>query len=464
MKKSLVLLLGFICFVQLQAQTITAKLQKAFSAFEKDPQMTHAIASLYVIDAKTGAVIYEKNANYGLAPASTQKTFTSTAALELLGQDYRYRTEIGLTEVSPGFHDIVVRGSGDPTFGSFRFAGSKPEKIMSDLITKLSTSDFKGGLRFVQIDNSIFETKNIPDGWIWGDIGNYYGAGAAGLNWRENQYDLSLKSAGIRGTKVEVISLNGRTDLKTAFNSEVTAAPKGTGDNAYIYLPTGNNMYTVRGTIPVLENDFSISGAIVEPASWFAKDLGDKVKAGQKPLLGSDLSTYQVSKVGDDFKPVYTYKSPALDSIVYWFLQKSINLYGECLLKTIAAEQQGIGRTDSGVAILKRFWQDKGIDPDELNIYDGSGLSPLNRVTTHAEVMALKYAKTRPWYPAFYQALPEYNGMKMKSGTISDVKGYCGYHTAKDGKEYIFSILVNNYSGTTSGVVSKMFKVLDSLK
>ncbi|HNR17169.1 MAG TPA: D-alanyl-D-alanine carboxypeptidase/D-alanyl-D-alanine-endopeptidase, partial [Chitinophagaceae bacterium] len=89
---------------------------------------------------------------------------------------------------------------------------------------------------------------------------------------------------------------------------------------------------------------------------------------------------------------------------------------------------------------------------------------PLNRVTTHAQVEILKYAKTKDWFPYFYKSLPEYNGMAMKSGTISDVKGFCGYHKAKDGKEYIFSFLVNNYSGKTSWVVSKMYKVLDELK
>jgi len=52
----------------------------------------------------------------------------------------------------------------------------------------------------------------------------------------------------------------------------------------------------------------------------------------------------------------------------------------------------------------------------------------------------------------------------MKSGSISDVKGFCGYHTSGDGAQYIFSFLVNNYSGTSSGVVKKMYQVLDSLK
>jgi D-alanyl-D-alanine carboxypeptidase/D-alanyl-D-alanine-endopeptidase (penicillin-binding protein 4) len=99
-----------------------------------------------------------------------------------------------------------------------------------------------------------------------------------------------------------------------------------------------------------------------------------------------------------------------------------------------------------------------------LNIYDGSGLSPLNRVTTHVQVEILKYARQRPWYSSFFNAIPEYNSMKMKSGSISDVKGFCGYHTSADGTQYIFSFLVNNYSGSSSALVNKMFKVLDLLK
>ena len=161
---------------------------------------------------------------------------------------------------------------------------------------------------------------------------------------------------------------------------------------------------------------------------------------------------------------LYTHYSPTLDSIIYWFLKKSINLYGEALVKTFAYEKYGLGSTDSGVAIVKNFWKQKGLDVNEINICDGSGLSPQNRVTTHAQVEVLNYAKKQSWFPYFYDALPEYNKMKMKSGTINGVKGFAGYHTSRKGKEYIFSFLVNNYNGSPSALVEKMFKVLNTLK
>jgi D-alanyl-D-alanine carboxypeptidase/D-alanyl-D-alanine-endopeptidase (penicillin-binding protein 4) len=218
----------------------------------------------------------------------------------------------------------------------------------------------------------------------------------------------------------------------------------------------------------VNEKAFTISIAVANPSNHFDSDIREN-EVNYNNNYELSASPKEIQKrinllTSDSFKPFYTHYSPSLDSISYWFLKKSINLYGEALLKTFAYEKDGFGSTDGGVKIVKNFWKQKGIDDDELNISDGSGLSPQNRVTTHAQVEILKYAKTKDWFPYFYDGLPDYNGMKMKSGTIRDVKGFCGYHKAKDGKEYIFSFLVNNYNGRTSGVVSKMYKVLDELK
>ena len=245
--------------------------------------------------------------------------------------------------------------------------------------------------------------------------------------------------------------------------SELRSAAKGTGDNAYIYIPVSSSHATVRGTIPVNESRFEISGAMINPARQFTASLYETLKT-QEDARHSWLPVYEPVSAAQTPAIFYTEQSPSLDSLIYWFNKKSINLYGESLVKAIAFEKQGFGSTDSGLTIVREFWEKLGLDDGELNMYDGSGLSPLNRVTTHAQVEILKYAKSRAWYPAFYDALPEFNGMKMKSGTISDVKGFCGYHKGKDGKEYIFSFLVNNYSGRSSALVNKMYKVLDVLK
>ncbi|MFI5129182.1 MAG: D-alanyl-D-alanine carboxypeptidase/D-alanyl-D-alanine-endopeptidase [Chitinophagales bacterium] len=459
MKKVLLFIFCWFLLTSTVAQNISQKIQKVYKEFEADSQLSHAISSLYVINAKTGAVVFDKNSQIGLAPASTQKIITAATAFELLGKDFRYKTEFG-TRTDPG-KDLWlwINPSGDPTFGSWRWESTQEKKVLNEIIDGLKQIDFKNCMGIFMKG---WDSEQIPDGWIWQDIGNYYGAGSAILNWRENQYDLFLKSGDKIGDPVAVV---GTAHLSKSIKilSRATSAAKGSGDNAYIYQSNDGGNLIVRGTIPVNEDNFKISGSITDPIREFVVLLSDSLKGRYKWNSHAQMLTVFESSFRSPSINI-THYSPPLDSIIYWFLQKSINLYGEALIKTFAYEKQGFGSTDSGATIVKKFWKQNGLDEDELNIYDGSGLSPLNRVTTHAQVEILKYAKSKSWFPLFNEALPIYNGMKMKSGTISDVKGFCGYHKASDGNEYIFSFLVNNYNGRSSAIVAKMYKVLDVLK
>jgi serine-type D-Ala-D-Ala carboxypeptidase/endopeptidase (penicillin-binding protein 4) len=461
--KKLFLVSGFLFLVAAAySQHISQRLQKAYQRFETDSQLKHAISSLYVIDAATGQVVFDKNSQVGLAPASTQKIITSVTAFELLGKSFKYKTYFTKEHWNATDH-LVVYASGDPTFGSGRFNSTKEQTIFDELVKKISESYIDD--IYIKI---IGDSRQIPSGWIFEDIGNYYGAGSFDLNWRENQYDITFVPGKAVGDPAEIIrDTNHKLPLKRIKN-ECKTGPPGSGDNAYVYFIPNSTEVLIQGTIPAGVKEFTISGAIPDPEMNFAfsfmdfaisKGISFNAKQVGKRLRDKLMEPHDVAQAA-----FYTHSSPSLDSIIYWFNKKSINLYGEALIKTFAYEKQGFGSTDSGVNIVKKFWKEKGLDEDELNIYDGSGLSPLNRVTTHAQVEILKYAKTKDWFPYFLRSLPEYNGMTIKSGTISDVKGFCGYHKAKDGKEYIFSFLVNNYSGRSSMLVNKMYKVLDELK
>ncbi len=98
-----------------------------------------------------------------------------------------------------------------------------------------------------------------------------------------------------------------------------------------------------------------------------------------------------------------------------------------------------------------------------MSITDGSGLSPGDRVTTLTMATVLQSAKKESWFADFYESLPNYNDMKMKSGIILDVQTYAGYQTY-NGRELCFSIMVNNYNGSARSIKEKIFRVLDELK
>jgi D-alanyl-D-alanine carboxypeptidase/D-alanyl-D-alanine-endopeptidase (penicillin-binding protein 4) len=466
MKKVIVVTGCWLLVTGLLAQNMNQKLQSAYQQFEADSQLSHAISSLYVVNAKTGEVIFDKNSKMGLAPASTQKIVTAATAFEVLGKNYRYKTEFAIYEGKEKRYDkydivsLYIKPSCDPTLGSWRWSYHNEKKVMQRLLDSLKRLHIKTPNEYI-IDDNLWE-ENIPDGWIWQDIGNYYGAGTSGIIWRENQYDIILKSGKKIGDDVEVVGMNpGMHELHLL--SRVKSAARGTGDNAYVYLPIGSDYGWVKGTIPIDEEHFTISAAMPSGRAQFIQTLSDSLKIDfRQPLSFAPALDKELYKLPARF--TFSELSPSLDSIIYWFLQKSINLYGEALLKTFAYEKKGFGATDSGIVVVKDFWKQKGIDENELNIMDGSGLSPQNRVTTHAQVEVLKFAKKADWFPYFYAALPAYNGMKMKSGSIRDVKGFCGYQKSTDGNEYIFSFLVNNYNGSSAGIVNKMYRVLDVLK
>jgi D-alanyl-D-alanine carboxypeptidase/D-alanyl-D-alanine-endopeptidase (penicillin-binding protein 4) len=68
------------------------------------------------------------------------------------------------------------------------------------------------------------------------------------------------------------------------------------------------------------------------------------------------------------------------------------------------------------------------------------------------------------WFDSYYNSFPFYNNIKMKSGFISDVIAYAGYHTSASGTPLVFSFIINNYDGSSSVVRQKIYRVLNALK
>lgn len=457
----------FLLVVTYTSHTVAQHTNEAFnSSFKKlaqDAQFKHATISLFVINTTTGKTVTEVNTNIGVAPASCQKVITASTAFELLGHDYTYKTTLGYTgKIVNGVlnGDIIIKGSGDPTLGSWRYQQTKEENIVSTFKSAIKREGINEITGHVYADESLWIGEAIPDGWIWQDIGSYYGAGARAINWRENQYDVFLKSGKRIGDPVEVVATKPPFVDGLNFKSLATSAAKGSGDKSYIYLPLNDKFSYIRGTIPINENRFSVSGAMPHPATQLALTLEAALK---NTSLEQIQTTYPAIKNLRKPKIFYTYASPVLDSIVFYFLRRSVNLYGESLIKTLAYNFTKTGATDSGVSVIKKFWKDIGIEPSALNVIDGSGLSPANRVTTQALVTVMEYARKQSWFPSFYDALPTISGIKMKSGSIGGVISYTGYIKGKNNNHYTFAFVINNYDGNANEIRRKMWRLLGEL-
>lgn len=462
--KKLVFLLLLLGTLNVQSQTINTTLNSAWSKFAADPAFKNGSISLYVINTKTGKTILDANSQTGLAPASTLKVVTSATAYALLGRDYTYKTELSYNgKIENGIldGDIIIKGSGDPSLGSWRYGSTKEEVIIAEFLDAIAKQGINQITGNVLTDESLWTGEITPNGWIWQDMGNYYGAGARTLNWRENQYDLFLKSGSQINSLVEIAGTLPVYVADLNIEPVAKAAAKGSGDNAYIYHPLNEGHGFVRGTIPAGENRFKISGAMPNGALQLALTLEAALK---KSPVEKIRTTYPAGKTVTGSTIFYTHHSPAIDSLSYWFLNKSINLYGEAFVKTIGLEEAQSGETYSGVKVVKDFWKKNGIESSAMNIQDGSGLSPGNRITTGALVEVLQYAKKQDWFASYYDGFPVINGIRMKSGTISGALSYTGFVKSKSGEEYTFAFIINNYNGGASDTRRKMWKLLDVLK
>jgi D-alanyl-D-alanine carboxypeptidase/D-alanyl-D-alanine-endopeptidase (penicillin-binding protein 4) len=148
-----------------------------------------------------------------------------------------------------------------------------------------------------------------------------------------------------------------------------------------------------------------------------------------------------------------------------------VNLFAEHLIKEMGKKFKNKGSTEAGSEVITEFLYNSGININGLFIEDGSGLSPLNAVNTRELVRLLVFMKKKgKYFNDFYSSLPDAgkNGtlknyfkdpvfdsrLKAKSGSMTRVRSFAGYFTTKSGKEMVFSIIINNYSGPVKVITS----------
>lgn len=127
--------------------TLQKRLQNAFTRLQTDEQCKYGAVSLTVMDAKTGEMIFGGNPDMGLAPGSTLKTVTSITAFNVLGKDFQFQTQLGYTGTLAAdgtlTGDVIIKGGGDPTLGSWRYANTKENVVLNTMVTALKKAGIK---------------------------------------------------------------------------------------------------------------------------------------------------------------------------------------------------------------------------------------------------------------------------------------------------------------------------------
>lgn len=411
----------------------------------------------------------------GLVPASTMKSITTATANEILGSDYRFKTELQtagvLGEDGTLKGNVVIRGGGDPTLGDSQI--SRTFAVWQDALAKAGVKKVEGS---VVGDASIFGTKLIPDSWQWNDIGNYYGAGACGLTFHQNQFFCSFRTSKVGG----IAGFIG-TDPKlpeVEFINEMRVGSAGSGDQGYIYgVPYGKVFY-LRGSVPAGSSSFTIKGALPDPAFFCARAFTKHLNQGGLEVTGEPTTVRLMMVAGESLaarKVIHEQSSDSLKSLMVLTNHKSVNLRAECMHRAIGLKAKNKGTTEAASDAVTKHWADKGIDMTGFYMADGCGLSRSNTVTAKQMALIHYHAAKGENFEAFHDSLPvagrsgtlksigggtsAEGRVRAKSGTLDRIKTYAGYVDARSGKRYAFAVFVNNYSGDSWDAKSKIVRI-----
>ena len=257
-----------------QNQTGLLNLKSAFEQLEKDSAYQQADISFTLLDIESGQVLFEKNKNRLLAPASTLKTITTASALHYLGEKFRYQTAItfkGCIKKQHAYGQLIVYANGDPSLGSDRFDATRPEKIYRQIHNALLKKGIKFFTGSILIKGNVYTDTAIHGSWPEDDIANYYGAGIYALNWKENQFEIELSP---RDSNFVVSRNNAGYSNETTFCVELQTRAGATTEQAFAYFEKNKScQFSIRGFLDNKLPPQSIRLAFLHPEEAFKHDL-----------------------------------------------------------------------------------------------------------------------------------------------------------------------------------------------
>lgn len=408
----------------------------------------------------------EFNAEKKIHPGSNFKLFTAAAVLKKLGPDFTYSTKL----YKKG-NDLILMGSGDPTFKQKDFA------LFIEALKKTMPKSNKSNQSYGKIyyNDRAFKGEKLGPGW--------------GQDWKNQYFAVPITGLQINNNLLEIhASKNEKTnkfEIKTAplekYGPLVDKMKYLTDPNQLSEPITAemdeNGRITLHGDT-MLELPFRTSSVMKDPSRITAEVLKQElIKAG----LTKNKTTIEKKDETEFFKSailIYEYHSKPLKEIIFEMLKFSKNNYAETLIRTIAKKNQKGGNQKNGVEILKEFLKKMEITEYEINALDGSGLSPSTRVTGNAILKLFEYINQQEWKEIFWNALPQsqvdgtlkhrFENAKLehpviaKTGTHEFSSSLSG-KILRPGKNILFSIHIYNHPFSTEESVTEVIPIIDRI-
>ncbi|MGZ5209625.1 MAG: D-alanyl-D-alanine carboxypeptidase/D-alanyl-D-alanine endopeptidase [Kaistella sp.] len=413
-----------------------------------DPVLRNANWGFVIYDPKTKKVVSSYNENASLIPASTTKLLTTDTAVSLLGERFRWITQLeysGQIDENGNLQgNLYIVGSGDPSLGTNKAGASSYSGIVSDFIAAISEKGIKKINGDIIIQTGIFKankTQKLPENIVWLENGNYY-----------------LPA----GSTYSINPENERLIAKPA-------NPFSENKNFYYISPYIKQM--------VYADKFEGAGLttkVADPPAYLANSLRTSMIKRGLGVTGKVVT--KIADLNPEKRTTITaYQSPTLAEIIYYTNQRSDNALAEATLRMVGFQKKGDQTLESGRSVVVEHLKSSAFETDGLNYMDGSGLSRNNLVTPISQVKFLTNIMDEKYYKMYFDSLPiagqsgtlksmfsgeGYGQIFAKTGTLNKVKTLAGYMKTNTGKTLVFSLLINNYAGSVDQVKARMERIL----
>lgn len=428
-----------VCFTFLMATVPSfakhvIKENKFDALIQSSPFNKTATIAVSVKEVNSGDVVYECNQNKLLHPASTLKMFTTPAAINTLGKNYCFKTQLFVDNDN----NLYIKLGADPLLTSLD---------LKYLIRNLKIQNRKN-LNNIYIDDSIVDNQDWGIGWMWDDGTNPYMPKFSAYNLDDNTFKINV-SKDESGSSAKII-IQGGYPLAVMNHVAVSNATNVVVDRYEWQTP---DIIDLKGAInaPVV-----VSIPISNMRRYFNHKLcefltNDNVKYNSTNFV-SCLVPKDAKLIGE--------VSHSIDSVVSSILKSSSNKASETLCKVAASKYtNATGTSDSMVKMVNDFYKNNNLSMEAVSFVDASGASrndlisvdwmssALNKIYKLPSFEYIQNNMAQPGEGTLNNRLYDLRGnVWLKTGSISNISGLTGYVKSKNNKVYSVAILTQNFT------------------
>jgi D-alanyl-D-alanine carboxypeptidase/D-alanyl-D-alanine-endopeptidase (penicillin-binding protein 4) len=464
------ILFGTAATFAAEQRATTAALAAELGGLATTPVLHPQETGIVVMALPERRVVYARQADRPLKPASTLKILTTAASLALLRPEFVHTTpvyadgEIDASGVLQGNLYLQGRGAPDLVGESWwliarRLADRGLKRVSGNLVA----------------DESYFDAVRRPPGWPAPGADSWYNAPQGALSCNFNVVTVRVMPSPLLGARPD-LTLEPASSYFQVLNRATTAA-QSTDLRVDRLFEEGQNRIVVGGTVRRGSSVEIVNRAVEEPALWSLHAFREIARGCGIEIAGR-LDT---GVVPAGAKLLTTHESRPLGALVRDMNKNSNNFMAEMLLKTLGAQFVATpGTTEGGLEMVRAYLAGLGLDPRDMRTVDGSGLSDLDRMP--AMMMAEILARAREDFevePELVASLPIGGAdgtlsdrfaseegrrrVRAKTGRVAGAISLAGYASNRDGHVLAFVIFANQPRGTLDAVHRTLDRLVDAI-